>query len=358
MNFFTRKIFNSGDHFFALDLGDLSIRVLELDRNGKNDKIKSFGYAAVPAGLIEDGRVMDKGKVAQIIAGAIKKSGPGRISTKKVVCSLPESKAFLRIINIPKVSEEEAYEAIKWELEANIPLTSDQIYFDWQFLEEKEGKQRVLTIAVSREVVDEITETLSMAGLDVYGLELESVSSTRSLIDADAKREDISIIVDIGSKKTSFIISEGSVPCFTSSVPFSSQAITEIICGKMSISREEAGRMAANAGIEYSLENSAVFSVVKPLLESLAAEIEKTADFYQTISKESQAVSRVILCGSGANLKGIIPYLAARLSREIMVGDPWTNLDFGNRLPIIDRENSVCFVTAVGLALKDINYGN
>lgn len=306
--------------------------------------------------MINDGRIVEKEKVSQLIQKVIGEAGPKKTSTKKVICSLPESKAFLRVINIPKVSEEEANEAVKWELEANIPLTTDQVYFDWQLLEEQGGKQRVLTVAVSKEVIDDLVSVLSGAGLEVYGLEVESISSARCLIPKGAENKDISIIVDIGTKKTSFIIVEGMTPYFTSSVPFSSEAISEAISGKLNMSKPEAEEIKLGRGVEFSLENSSVFNVVKPLLESLAGEIEKTIDFYRSISKEPQDIRRVILCGSGANIKGIIPYLATRLSLNIIVGDPWTNLDFGNNLPAIDHDNSLSFTTAVGLALKKIEY--
>lgn len=358
MGIFNKKIINFEDKFVAVDISDLTVRVLELEKKGSTDRIRSFGSAAIPAGMIEDGRILEKEKVAEIIRKTIKTAGPKKIKARKVVCSLPESKAFLRIINIPKVSEEEATEAIRWELEANIPLTSDQVYFDWQFLEEQGGKQRVLTVAVSREIVDDTTSVLSAAGLEVYGLEVESIACARSLVSWDAKDKDTSIIIDIGAKKTSFIIIEGTIPCFTSSIPFSSEAISEIIIGKMNISREEVEKLKFGKGIEFSLEDSSIFNVVKPLLESLATEIEKTIDFYKSMSKESEDIQRVILCGSGANLRGIIPYLATRLTCDIMIGDPWMNLNFGDHLPTIDRDNSLGYSTAVGLALKKIYYGN
>ncbi|HLN19046.1 MAG TPA: type IV pilus assembly protein PilM, partial [Patescibacteria group bacterium] len=347
---------NFENKFVAIDICDLSIRILELEKNGSIDKIRSFGMVNVPPGLIEDGRIVEKEKVTKIIQKAIKEVGPKKVSTNKVICSLPESKAFLRVINIPKVSEEEANEAVKWELEANIPLTTDQVYFDWQFLDELGGKQRILTVAVAREIVDDITQVLSAAGLEVYGLELESISCARSLIPQKVDNKEISIIVDIGSKKTSFIIVEGTTPYFTSSIPFSSQILSETIAGKLSVAREEAEKIGK--GLEFSIENNAVFNVIKPLFESLAVEIEKTAEFYKSMSKEAQDIGHIILCGSGANIKGIIPYLATRLNIDIIFGDPWINLKFGNNLPVIDHDNSLGFSTAVGLAMKKIEYGD
>jgi type IV pilus assembly protein PilM len=359
MSFLSKKIFNFDDKVFALDLSDLSVKILELSRGGKRDKIRSFESMDIPRGCIEDGKVIDKAKVAQIIRETIKKAGPQRINTKKVVCSIPESKAFLRIINVPKVSEEEAREAIRWELEANIPLTSDQVYFDWQFLSEEEGKQRTLTVAVAKEIIDALVETLSMAGLEVYGLEVESIATIRSLVPSNSSLEDIYLIVDMGATRTSFIVSEGVIPYFTSSIPFSSEVISDAIAGKLGINLKEANKIKMDHGIEHSFESSSIFQAIRPMLESLAGEIEKTIDFYKSISKNSSGdIKKIILSGGGSNLRGILPYLATRLSREVVAGDPWINLRLGNNLPIIDKENSVRYSTAVGLALKSIDHGD
>ncbi|MDQ1284394.1 MAG: hypothetical protein QG620_742, partial [Patescibacteria group bacterium] len=109
--------------------------------------------------------------------------------------------------------------------------------------------------------------------------------------------------------------------------------------------------------IEHSFENSSIFDSVRPLLENLSCEIEKTADFYKNISKETKDIQKIIMCGGGSNLKGMASYLTTRLSREVVVGDPWINFNLGNNLPPISKEDSVRYSTAVGLALGAQNYG-
>jgi len=358
MSLLTKKIINFEDSFFALDLSDLSVKVVQLERDGKIDKIRSYSSLDISKGAIEDGVIVDKDKVAESIRTVIKKAEPKKIRTKKVICSIPESKAFLRIINIPKMDEKEADEAVKWEIEASIPLSVDQVYFDWQFLDVIESKQNVLTVAVAKEIIDDLVEVCGKAGLDVYGLEVESVASIRSLVPKDSSKGEIYLVVDLGATRTSFIITEGNIPYFTSSIPFSSEALSDAISKSLGVSGDKAEQMKMIQGIEYSLENNSIFEIARPLLENLSSEIEKSIDFYHEISKESGEVKKIVICGGGASLKGIVPYLTTKLSKEITVGDPWINLNLGNKLPIINRENSMRYSTAIGLALKDIYYGN
>lgn len=361
MSFLNKKILSFEPKIFGLDLSDLSIKTFQLEREGKIDKIRSCGSLDIPPGNIEDGKIIDKDKVASFIKEVIKRSGPKRINTRKAICSIPESKAFLRIINIPKMEEEEIREAIKWEMEANIPLPIDQVYFDWQCLDcDGKNKQNILTVAVSKEIIDDLVKTAEKAGLEIYGLEIESIATARSLISEQNKTKTggTSLIVDLGAQRTSFIMVVNGVPYFTSSIPFSSMAINDAIAKGLGLNTGEAEEAKVNHGIERGNSDNPIFNAIKYLLENLVNETKSTLDFYSEMSKESAEIERIILCGGGANLRGLIPYLSKRLGKEVDLGNPWVNLNLGKSLPIINKENSVRYATVVGLALRGIYYEN
>lgn len=360
MAFWNKKIINLEDKYFGLDLGESSVKVFQLEKNGNLDRIRSFNAREIGVGFIENGLIIEPEKLSKIIREMISSAGPKRINTKKVICSIPESKVFLRTISIPIIKEEEAAEAVKWEIEAGIPLEVDKVYFDWQFLEQKDGKQNVLTVAVSKEVVDNLVSLLESCGLSVYGMEMESISTARSLIAHGAEKEAAYLIVDIGTLKTSFIIIQNGVPCFTSSIPFSAHGITDLIASQMGISREEAEKIKICQGIEHSSagETNPVMAMTQSLLENLSTEIERTIDFYHTLPDSEAELKEVIISGGSSNLKGLVPYLATKLSYEVVLGNPWINLNLGKNLPIINRADSVRYATVVGLAMREMDYGD
>jgi len=254
------------------------------------------------------------------------------------------------------MEESEAGEAIKWEMEANIPLPIDQVYFDWQFLgTDNKHKQNVLTVAVAKDVVDDFIDVLGRAGLETYGLEVESIASARSLIREKSSKKGVGLIVDLGAQRTSFIMIVDNSPYFTSSIPFSSESINDAIIKGLNLSQAEAEKIKITHGIESSGDNP-VFNAIKSLLENLVQEIERTLDFYGEMDKDNSQVEWVLLCGGGSNMKGLVPYLAKRLNREVELGDPWINLDMGNELPIINRQDSVRYSTVIGLAIRALNY--
>lgn len=359
MSFLTKKIISFEPEIFGVDLSDLSVKIIQLEKEGDIDKIRSFAVAEIPTGNIEDGKIINKDKVAAIIKETIRNAEPRKIKTNKVICSLPESKAFLRVIAIPNMEEEEVGEAIKWEMEANIPLPIEQVYFDWQFLGQDDGKKKqdILTVAVSKNIIDDLMEVLGKAGLEVYGLEVESVASARSLISRNNGGEKgVALIVDLGAQRTSFIMVEKGLPNFTSSIPFSAESINDAIAKGFNLSELEAEKIKIAQGIGANNDNP-IFGMVKSLLENLVQEIQKTIDFYAEMNPENSEVKKIILCGGGSNLKGLAVYLAKRLNRDIEMGDPWVNLKLGNNLPIIDKENAARYSTVIGLALRGLDYG-
>lgn len=360
MSLFTKKIISLDAEIFGMDLSDLSIKVMQLERDGKIDKVKGFACVEVPPGVFEDGKIINREKAVFFIKEVLKKTQPGKIRTNKVFCSLPESKVFLRLITVPELKEEEVSEAIKWEMEANIPLPIDQVYYDWQIFESTiKGKQEVLTVASEKKVIDDLMDVFKEAGLDVYGLEVESTASARSLIEKKEKEASVnSLIVDLGSQRTSFIMVVNGITCFTSSIPFSSDGINDSITKVLGIDVREAEKVKLTQGIEVADVSNPIFKAVQYLLENLAGEIEKTLDFYGETFKEKQAIEKIILSGGGSNIKGLTTFLEKRLNKKVEMGNPWINIKIDKNGPIIDSVNSIRYSTVIGLALSGLYYND
>lgn len=359
MSFLNKKIFNNSSSIFGLDLSDLSVKLIKFEKEGSEEEVVSFGSVQLSSGAVSDGEIKDKAQVASAIRKLVEISGPKKIKTKKVICSLPETKAFLRIITIPKMNDNEIGEAVKWEMEANIPLPLEQVYYDWQMVTEaltaEKNKMNLLVVAVSKTTVDDAVEVTELAGLEIVGLEIESIAQTRSLLCKSDYNKTV-LIVDIGDRRTSFSIAKEGVPCFTSSVPLSGQSLSDVISKGMGISFDEAEKIKFNNGVGSDFKSDTLFKLVQPVLENFSQEIERSIDFYLSGLGYSKNIDKIIICGGGANTKGIVPYLSKKLGREIELGNPWSNVNFGKKLPIIEKSQAVQYSTAVGLALKGLQY--
>lgn len=133
--------------------------------------------------------------------------------------------------------------------------------------------------------------------------------------------------------------------------------VTDAISKGLRISFEDAERVKITEGIGSAVKGDAIFRAAEPILKSLTAEMERSVDFYLNNLRYSSAVDKVVLCGGGSNMRGILPYLAKRLNKPVEFGNPWVNLHLGGSLPLINKKQSVQYSTALGLALRGIrNY--
>ena len=98
---------------FGLDISDLSLKIIELKKKGSGLDLACFGETMIAPGIIEKGEINDKKALVKIIKQALSQVKGEKLKTKNVVASLPEEKAFLQVIKLPFMDDEEAKKAVK-----------------------------------------------------------------------------------------------------------------------------------------------------------------------------------------------------------------------------------------------------
>lgn len=346
---------------FGLDISNLSLKIIELEKGGEELKLSSFGEAKIPQGVIEKGEVKKVESLAQIIKKGLKKIKGKRIKTKYVVSSLPEEKSFLDVLQIPIMKEEEIEKAVRFEAENHIPLKLDEVYFDFEKIQpisKREKYQEILIAATPKDIVDPYFKALVQAGLRPLALEIESLAIVRALIKKDTLSGPL-LIIDFGETRTSFIIFSGRSLRFTSTIPISSQALTETISKNLKITPKKAEKLKKEEGLEGKKE---VFEAMIPALTDLSEQIKIYLKYYRSHASKNQILhngkklERILLCGGGANLKGLIGFLSSTLKVKVELGNPWVNIlkEKVKEVPELPFEKSLAYTTALGLALRGV----
>jgi type IV pilus assembly protein PilM len=352
---------------FGLDISDLSLKFLMLKRKGKKIKILSVGESSIEPGIIEGGEVKDEEKLAKIVKEATKK-----VKTKYVVACLPEEKAFLQVIKMPLMSEEDLKSAIVFEAENYIPIPVSEVYLDCETFPSISNQSKnlnVLLAAVPKRVVDSYLNSLKKGGLKPIAFEVESLAITRALIKEQTSPSPI-LIIDLGATRTSLIVFAGKSIRFTCPIPISGNHLTELVAKNLGKNFEEAEKLKVEYGLEEGLKfkfgpkktaprekKGKVFEALIPPLVDLVQQIKKyleycqTHDYFFDLPSERKNVEKIILCGGGANLKGLKEFLSLELKIPTEIGDPWINVGEIKNFP---KEKSLSFTTAIGLALRGL----
>ena len=357
----------------GLDISDVSLKLIQLSPRAGSFRIQAYSDCSIPRDTFGKEKLKNPELIGKLIRQAIERPKFGRISTRNVVASIPETRSFVRIIQIPVMSEEEAKEAIPWEAEAYIPLPITQVYLDWVILgiapalegavEGESGKKmNVLITASPKDYVDDLVTMLKIAGLQPRALEVESQATARSLI--PPSKETV-LIADIDTVRTSFIILENGVLQFTSSVPIAGDAFTECIAKALTVEFKEAEEIKRELGLDPNAYKGSLKRAFLPVLNSLVGEIKNTVRFFEEHANKEKKISRLLLSGSSSKLKHLPSFLHERLAQQegehvlqstsglrVELGNPWVNILRKSETPPMSREDSLSFATAIGLAMR------
>jgi len=339
-------------------MSDEAIKVVRLSRKGKCLVVSSYGEQRLGKGMMEQGHIINQQAVVDNIKKALSEAKPEPIKCKKAVFSIPEIKAFIRTIKIPKMTDKEIGEAIKWETEANIPITLDKVYLDWQIIKEEEKQNEVLVAAVPKQIVDSYYDTAVLAGIEPVAIEVDIIATVRGLT---IERGDLSpfLIADIGSGRTIIAICKNQVPYFTSSVPVSGRSFTEALQKELGVDEEEAEKIKKTFKTKNNDKTAIIDKIYSPLVENLAQEIEKSSIFYNETINAKSDIEAIVITGGSALIKSLPEKLSKRLGKRVVVGNISLNIHQKKCPQITIPESELSrFVTPIGLALRAYDYEN
>jgi len=292
------KIFRQSALPIGLDISDISLRLVQftVSKTGKRE-VQAYVDKVIPKEAIIGDQIKNPRVLVSTIRAAIKNPQFGKFVGNEVVASIPETKSFVRVIEMPQMSETETKEAIKWEAEQYVPLPIGQVYLDWVALEKydggNEGRMKVLLIASPRDYVDDLTSYIKEAGLQPVALEVESQATARSLIGRN-EHEITSLLLDINALRSSFIVYDQGSLQFTSSIPIAGHSFTESITKVLNIPFDKAEAVKRKVGLEKEAESGMVRKALLPVLSNLVAEIRNTLKFYEEHEGEKSTIKRDI----------------------------------------------------------------
>lgn len=199
--------------FVSLIFNSTKLQVLLMDAAKK--KVKVFGSFDLPAGIIQNYRVIDAGKLAEFIKGSLKAL---KISEKKVAIVVPEYSTYTKSLVLPKLGVKDLDEAVRWQTQEMLPGADDMV-MDWQIVEEKETDYLILVSAIHKDVLSGYVDGVVGAGLFPLVVETPSLSLTRA-VDGDKSGK---LIIYVAPRETILVVAAGERIVATSVASSASQ---------------------------------------------------------------------------------------------------------------------------------------
>lgn len=373
-------ISNTAEQSFGLDISDLSLKIVELKKNKGKINVHALGQINLPKGIIDNGIIKDKEILLENLKKLINKPKFGSITTNNVVACLPETKTYIKLIEISK-NPNNLDDIIQTEIEKNIPVNINEMYYDWQLISSQEDKDLVLIGAAPKDIVREYIDLLKSADLSISALEIESMSICRSLLleennEIKQESEKNYCIIDIGAKRSSLIIYSKKSIVLSISMPISGNEATEKIAETLEINKDQAEKAKIICGLDKTKAQGVVNKILSSMINDLTDKVKKSIDFYNDNHKNYGPINKILLCGGGSNIKGLDEIIAKSIGIETILGNPLTHLnlesietfkkfeekhDLKNKKinesdePVsINQKLNLSYTTAIGLALRYI----
>ena len=343
---------------FGLDISDFSLKIISLKKQRKGFAVASFGYFPIKKGIIEKGEIKQEKELAVLIKKSVQNVKGDKLGSRHAVVSLPEEKAFLQMMQLPKMKREEAVQAVNFEAENYIPLPIDKVYIDFEIIPPVHNHLDhldILLASLPRVTIDSYISVIKAADLVPAVLENESIATSRAVIKNGLTPTPV-LIADIGTTRTRLGIYSGYSLRFATSVPISSELFTAALSKALKVETAQAEKL-------WRKKERKVFEALVPVMTDLSEQVKKYINYYEShaghqhLNGKKLSLSKVLLCGGGANLAGLPEFLSKALHVETVLADPWVNIlpAHLSELPPLSFQESLAYATALGLALRGIN---
>ncbi len=229
----------------GLDVGSKFMKAVELVPGRNGPTVKALGMAPTPPGAMENSVIVDPKLLGDAVKKMLKEAG---IACKRSVSSVSGQGALVvRVIEVPKMTESELAETMKWEIERHVPFAADEVIMDYQPITRADDdpdaqNMEVLLAVAQQEMIDRHVAMLFAAGLAPSAIDVEPLSAARALIELgpDPYGKKTTAIVNIGASTTDIGIYRDGILAFPRSLPLAGDAMTVALAQQLGVDEEQA----------------------------------------------------------------------------------------------------------------------
>jgi type IV pilus assembly protein PilM len=375
----------------GVDIGSRKIKIAEIRNQGKEAVVSALGMIDTPEGAVDHTGVYNSDAVGAALKQVINESGAS--VSHAVVSIAGQASVLVRTLEVPKMNPTELKEHMQWEINRNIPFSESTVVSDFRPLGDDDPNSQNMDVVMAispQSAVDTIIACVKKAGRQMAAIDVEPLGIARSLKMSHEDEYDAQTVcvVDIGHKTTSINIYKGAKLMMPRQVPIGGEMFTKAIADATGVSMDEAERqkvdvadvssVAAPGGAAtqaftpynpFAEDASAApaepaepmmpapvpsgdgpAAAMSSVLDEFVAEIRRSLDYYRSRGGD---VSRLVLCGGGARLRGLASFLASNLGIPCDNYDPLRRLNLNAKkiAPGFVDDHRAEFAVAVGNGL-------
>jgi type IV pilus assembly protein PilM len=348
-----------GRNLVGVDIGTASIKVCQVKETRKGLGLVRLGYAPLGPQVIVDGQVMDSGAVVEALQ---KVFHDAKIRQKECALSVSGQSVIIRKITVPMMTEAELEEQIQWEAEQHIPFDIKDVHVDYQVLRRRaEASQMdLLLVAAKRDQIEEYAQLARNAKLKPLVCDIDAFTVQNLFEYSRTLPQDQTIaLINIGASLSSLNIIANGVSAFTREIANGGNGITEEIQKQLNVPHEQAeaykcgGSASADDPTRAGMVPQQVVQVIEAVSDTIAAEIQRSLDFFMATSGEGE-IARIYVTGGSANLAALARAIERRARVSVETWSPVEKLTIEAKEvdPLLLQARAAQLSVALGLSLR------
>jgi type IV pilus assembly protein PilM len=364
--------FGRSSQFIGMDVDRGALKAVQLSKSGGNYILRHVGYHRLPPGAIVEGEVADP----DVLAAEIKEFWSSHsFKGKSVVLGVANQRVIVRLLNFPRMEEEDLKSAIGFEAQDHIPMPMDEAVLDYVVLgpqDEGSDLDRILVVAAHKGMIEGYTSAVRAGGLRLAGIDVKALALTRSTLPDAFFDEGATLLLDVGAELSNLVIVQGGSPTLTRFIPMGLDDLVRAVSEAADLPEDEAEKQALdprarlgydpgeaggdeNTG-EEDFDPALTYDVRRGLeeaVQTLAEDVQRSIEYHHS-QPDSKEVSEVLVSGEGALVAGFDGYLGELLGISAHRGNPVGKL-VANRSNISEEQLGAMepvLAVAFGLAME------
>lgn len=342
----------------GIDVGSYSIKVAEIERQGRNFQL--IGFFEQPVVTYETlGR---EGSTTQALQKLFEEYN---LPIQSVFSALPGQWTSHRVIDLPFADFKKVDQTIEFEMESYVPLPLEDLLIDYEFLKSSKTGSSVLVSYAKKSDFVKFLNILTGAEVDPHFVGSEPVEMGNVMKLGVFQPEGAYALLDLGHEKTNILIFMNDKIQFARTVMVGGRDLTRSIAESLNIPTAEAERMKVEMGqigpevADADETTRNVAEAMKGPIEDLLLSLKQT--FMAFHEEKGEVVQALILTGGTSRLGGIDQYLSERLRKNVSFLDcldfPFNQLaDSDWCRPIAAPALSLAYRGVLGCGIRDIQF--
>lgn len=348
-----------GKNCIGLDIGSSAVKLAALKSTKRGLQVVAFDHERLPPETIVDGALMNASVVTDAVRTLMERN---KIRGREAAMSVSGNTVIIKKITLPLMTQEELEESIQWEAEQYIPFDIKDVYIGHEVVAPRtdQGQMDVVLVAAKREMINDYKAVAEDAGLEPIIMDVDAFALQNCYeVNYGFHHHETIVLLDIGNSVVTMNVVTDGITMFTRDLSMGGSDITDEISKQLNITYEEAElyKMGGSPGARTDqVLPHEVEKIIGEKAEDMAAEIQRSIDFYSATAASSQ-IDKIMVSGGTAAIPSLVRIISRTSGVPASLINPFQNVTFDERSFSSSSAQKWAPVAAIaiGLALRRTN---